>query len=221
VSTLVACLGVALSLMIGGFLRDLGVAASNDGRAQLAADAAALAAVAESGPFGELRPRQVADDYARRNGARIVECRCEPGATAMQVTVELEGVRASARAVLDPEMLAPMTLRIDRDSLHPVLQEAVARLLDGARGGVWITSGFRTRAEQAALWRRALARYGSPSAADDWVAPPGRSAHEQGVAVDLGGDLELAARLVSRLNLPLSRPLANEPWHFELSESRL
>jgi LAS superfamily LD-carboxypeptidase LdcB len=62
-----------------------------------------------------------------------------------------------------------------------------------------------------------VARYGDPEVADDWVARPGTSAHERGLAVDLGGDIALAVRLVERLDLPLSRPMAHEPWHFELS----
>jgi hypothetical protein len=44
--------------------------------------------------------------------------------------------------------------------------------------------------------------------------------HERGLAVDLGGDVEEAAELVRKLGLPLHRPLANEPWHFELAGSR-
>ena len=54
----------------------------------------------------------------------------------------------------------------------------------------------------------------------DWVAPPGHSMHERGLAVDLGGDLARAVQLIDELDLPLHRPLANEPWHFELIGSR-
>jgi hypothetical protein len=44
--------------------------------------------------------------------------------------------------------------------------------------------------------------------------------HELGLAVDLQGDVETAARLVEELGLPLWRPMAYEPWHFELVGSR-
>jgi hypothetical protein len=44
--------------------------------------------------------------------------------------------------------------------------------------------------------------------------------HTRGLAVDLGGDLELAVRIIDELDLPLYRPLAHEPWHFELIGSR-
>jgi hypothetical protein len=40
--------------------------------------------------------------------------------------------------------------------------------------------------------------------------------HEMGLAVDLGGDLALAERLIERFGLPLASPLSHEPWHFEL-----
>jgi hypothetical protein len=44
--------------------------------------------------------------------------------------------------------------------------------------------------------------------------------HQRGLAVDLGGDVDLAVRLIRRLDLPMWRPLPNEPWHFELAGSR-
>ena len=44
--------------------------------------------------------------------------------------------------------------------------------------------------------------------------------HERGLAVDLAGDLDLAIEIIGRLDLPLHRPLPNEPWHFELLGSR-
>lgn len=49
---------------------------------------------------------------------------------------------------------------------------------------VHITSGFRSTATQARLWREALAKYGSPAAARAHVAPPGHSKHETGEAAD-------------------------------------
>lgn len=219
-SLLAACIGFVLSLLVAAFLRDLGLASTRDTRAQIAADAAALAAVAESGPFGRARPHDAAREYAQRNSGWLVECRCRPGATAMQVTVEIEGVLARARAVIDPEMLAPMQLKLGRESMDPSLLHAVDRLLGAAGDRVFVTSGFRSRAEQQALWRQAVARYGSAEAADDWVARPGTSAHETGLAVDLGGDLALALETIEKLGLPLWRPLANELWHFELTGSR-
>ena len=189
-------------------------------RAQTAADAAALAAVAESAPGGGGDPATVAAKYAAFNGADVTECLCDPGATAMQVSVDLDGAAATARAVLDPDALFPQVAHFDARGLDPRLERAVARLLAAAHGSLRVISGWRSPVEQSALWSEALVKYGSPEAADDWVAPPGSSMHERGLAVDLGGDLRLAARLVEDLDLPLWRPLANEPWHFELEGSR-
>lgn len=131
-----------------------------------------------------------------------------------------DGVRARARAVLDVDRLGPLWIGADARGLHPRLAAALDRMIRAARGRVRLVSGYRSPAAQRDLWQEALQKYGTPDAADDWVAPPGRSMHERGLAIDLGGDLELAARLVDELGLPLHRPLANEPWHFELLGSR-
>ncbi len=80
---------------------------SHRARAQLAADAAALAAVATSVPGRGGDPPDVAARYASLNGARLVDCWCPPGATAVQVEVAVGPVRARARAVFDPELLRP------------------------------------------------------------------------------------------------------------------
>jgi hypothetical protein len=220
VTLLLACAGSLLFLVMGGFVADLALASSQRMRAQIAADAAALAAVAESAPHGSSDPEGEARRYAQLNGARLVKCRCGPGAVAAEVEVEVGDVAAHARAVLDVALLAPERWTFEHRGLHPVLARAVERLVDASRGEVWVVSGFRSAAEQRALWEAALARYGSAERADDWVAPPRRSMHQRGLAVDLGGDVERAAVLVVRLGLPLHRPLSNEPWHFELTGSR-
>lgn len=189
--------------------------ATEHARAQLAADAAALAAAAESGPYGAGQPGTVAARFARANGAVVTSCLCEPGATAMQVEVDLDGTTAVARAVMDPELLRPISGEVDMEGLNPLFRNAVGKLIEESRGAVYVVSAYRSIQEQRILWAEALRRYGSAEAADDWVAPPGRSMHERGLAVDLGGEVEAAAALGRRLGLPVTRPLANEPWHFE------
>lgn len=114
-----------------------------------------------------------------------------------------------------PAVAAPVAV-----GLHPVLAESVARLVSASENRVWVVSGYRTSQHQYGLWLSALQRYGTPEAARHWVAPPGYSAHERGLAVDLGGDLARAARLIEELRLPLWRPMTWEPWHFELVGSR-
>lgn len=187
-----------------------------EARAQAAADAAALAAVAESAPFGAGAHRYQARRFAELNGAELVSCLCYPGATAVQVVVALRGTQARARAVLDPDLLMPAV----GEGLHPTLARAVALLQQSSGGAVRVSSGFRTGAEQRQLWRSAVAAHGDPETADDWVARPGTSMHERGLAVDLSGDIRLAERLVIELGLPLYRPFPHEPWHFEVIGSR-
>src|SRR5215470_8230874 len=49
-----------------------------------------------------------------------------------------------------------------------------------------ISSGYRSPIRQAELYDAAVGKYGSPEAARKWVAPPGRSQHNFGMAADLG-----------------------------------
>ncbi len=213
---LLGVIGSVLALLLGGFSVNLSETSALKARAQLAADAAALAAVAESGPYGEGQHERAAARFADANQARLLECLCEPGATAVQVKVAVEDVVAEARAVFDPEAVMFTGSSPDVDGLHPLLKAAVDRLIRASAGAVHVVSGLRSTAHQAELWSDAVAKYRDPEIADDWVARPGTSMHEKGLAVDLGGDLTLAARLVQELDLPLHRPLGHEPHHFEL-----
>lgn len=216
VVTAACVVAIATGALVGGIAE----AVALEARAQTAADAAALAAVAESGPYGSNVQPIVAREYARLNGAELVECKCESWATAVQVTVRIEDSVASARAVINPEAFAPSTVMSNLAGLHPEMSRAVGALLRAAHGNVFVVSGRRSSQRQSELWAAALQNYGNPEIADNWVAPPGRSMHERGMAVDLGGDIELAVRLINELALPLWRPLPNEPWHFELIGSR-
>ena len=206
-----------LSLLLGSFVVQVGGVAVSAAQAQTAADAAALAAVAESTLYGAGAPLSVAAKMAELNGAELLECLCEVGGTAAQVEVSVEGVARTARAVFDPDAVSPIAAGATSGGLHPAMLAAVSRLIQASGGSVEIVSGYRSSAAQTRLWAEAVARYGDPEVADDWVARPGTSAHERGLAVDLGGDIALAVRLIERLDLPLSRPMAHEPWHFELS----
>ena len=214
--------GMSLLLMITGarYSVSLGERFSQRERARAAADAAALGAVAEAAPYGHNDQEAKARELALANGARLVDCVCRPGAEAVQVTVAVGDVEASARAVLDPTRFAPLSIAYRPQGLHPELRDAVDRLLVAGRGNIRVVSGWRSPDAQRVLWTEALARYGDPEVADDHVAPPGTSLHEVGLAVDLGGDVELAAELATSLGLPLHRPLGHEPWHFELLGSR-
>jgi secretion/DNA translocation related TadE-like protein len=82
------------------------------GRAETAADSAALAAAQELAlPTGRL-PADVAAEYADHNGATLVECHCDTGSREAVATVKMDvgpmllvpggrTVTAQARAVVD------------------------------------------------------------------------------------------------------------------------
>ena len=215
---------LVFSLLCGSIVVAFGGAVQTRARAQTAADAAALAAVFESGPYGSADPESRAREYARRNDARLIDCDCAPGATEMQVEVVLHGFQARARAVIELDKLAPApaspTTTVGATGLQPAMRRAVDRLIAASGGRVYLVSGARSTARQTELWKEALDKYGDPEIADDWVARPGTSNHEAGLAVDLGGDIGLAVSLVDELGLPLWRPMSWEPWHFELTSSR-
>lgn len=99
----------------------------------------------------------------------------------------------------------------------PAFQKALNRLLEET--GLSVTSGYRSPQKQAELFAAAVRKYGSESAARKWVAPPGRSKHNHGVAADLGGDLSKLNDAVLR-RYGLYRPMPYEPWHVELQGSR-
>lgn len=99
------------------------------------------------------------------------------------------------------------------------LRSRIAALLQAAGDAVWISSGRRTTEAQVELRRRHCGTswydiYQKPaSQCSPPTAIPGRSKHESGAAVDLGGDLGLAARLAKKLGL--HTPVRGEAWHFE------
>ena len=126
---------------------------------------AALAAAAESGPYGHGEPAQQARTFARVNGARVIDCLCDRGATAMQVKVSVGAISAEARSVLDPSLLRPTSEAVDARGLDPQLATAVRRLVDASHGAVRLVSGYRSVVKQTALWECVYRlRYGSAAA---------------------------------------------------------
>jgi hypothetical protein len=137
-----------------------------------------------------------------------VGCRCDPGSTEAVVTVEMEvdlpllaqtrTVRASARAVI----AAPP----GSEGLQPSFVARLSCLFQEV-DGLWIVSGFRTRAEQAALFE----------AKPGLAALPGSSHHELGLAADLGYSSEEAERdaHARASSCGLRFPVSYEPWHVE------
>ncbi len=199
---------LAFAAILAAFTADVSRTAGARARAQAAADAAALAAAQELVVPTGVDPAAVAAEYAERNGARLVECDCQPGGddavVTVRVTIDLRflaqtrTVQARARAVV----AAPP----GSEGLQPRFAAALACLFERV-DGLWIVSGFRTRAEQAALHRL------KPGLA----APPGHSMHELGLAADLGFESAGAEDDAYReaVECGLHFPMSYEPWHIE------
>ncbi len=99
------------------------------------------------------------------------------------------------------------------------------------RDGLQIMSGHRSVERQSQLWQGALAKYGSSDAARKWVAPPGKSNHNHGRAVDLmwnGKTLKAGSapdNVIEWVHANAGKfglyfPLSNEDWHIEPQGTR-
>jgi LAS superfamily LD-carboxypeptidase LdcB len=106
----------------------------------------------------------------------------------------------------------------DVDHLQPAVRRAIdLAIAAAAREGVElrVTSGWRSRAKQERLYEQAIAKYGSPERARQWVLPPEESEHVKGGAVDVGPESGARWLEANGVRFGLCRRYANEPWHFE------
>lgn len=119
--------------------------------------------------------------------------------------------------------------------LNPDFSTALSQMLLAAEADLGpnalsITSAYRSPEKQAELYEAALKKYGSPAAARQWVAPPGRSMHNKGLAVDFGaagGGLlrdpnsrEAQWLKANAAKFGLDVPMSWEPWQVELAGAR-
>jgi hypothetical protein len=188
---MVAAGGAALLL---GRLGEAGVARA---AARTAADASALAGAAE----GEAAAREV----ATANGAVLL--RYEVLGQDTRVTVRQGPAEAVARA--RARRKPPPPKAGSHSGLAPAMRAALAKAEQLLGEPVPITSGFRPTEEQAALYAR---RSENPYP----VAPPGSSAHERGLAVDVPASF--VPRLLSVASQAgLCQPYpGDDPIHFEV-----
>jgi hypothetical protein len=172
-----------------------------------------------------------ADAVARANGTRLRSLRPADRAwppVAVEVTVAAAGpggstIPATARAAIAPgagrlpdtwsagtggEYSGPLVHR-DGKPTCPAVAAAFDRMDRAARRAgidLVVTSGFRTDAEQAALFRA----HPDPR----WVAPPGRSRHRDATELDIAGTpgaWEWLAAHARRFGFVRRYPW--EPWH--------
>jgi hypothetical protein len=120
---------------------------------------------------------------------------------------------------------SPMSSMVSADeppgvaNLDPALRGALRRAATDAEvDGVELVvdSGRRSPAQQARLFREAVARYGSEEEAARWVATPATSAHVSGDAVDIGPSAGAAWLSEHGAAYGLCQIYGNEPWHYEL-----
>jgi hypothetical protein len=98
--------------------------------------------------------------------------------------------------------------------LHPVFKERFDRY-SNAVGGLSITSGWRSMERQAQLYQDYL--NGVPGQAP--AAPPGKSNHEYGLAIDHAPHSNQSMRDTAKTFL-LRYPMSYEDWHVEPNEAR-
>ena len=128
--------------------------------------------------------------------------------------------------------------------LLPPARDAFRKMADAAAGeGIKLVpiSGFREAAYQEMLFKKAVEKHGSGTAAARWVAPPGHSEHHTGLALDIGDGAvpgadvepefedtpafrwlrEHAGRFGFELSFPKDNPclVAYEPWHWRFTGS--
>lgn len=198
---LAAAVGLVAVMLLA--LGPMGRALADRAQARTAADAAALAGAAE----GEAAARSV----AQANGAVLVNFEPDDRGEVV-VTVRIGRVTAHARA-RGRQVVAPDGTGGDgggasgRAGLAPSMVAALASAEQLLGRPVPIVSGYRSPARQRALWER---RASNPFP----VAPPGRSLHERGLAIDVPRDfIDDLLRISDQVGLcqPLPR---TDPIHF-------
>lgn len=212
----------------GGVLRVLGQpAARSTGPASSAVSGGSLREMA-SAPVGQpeaFRSPHPFSDFARNMIASFGQTR--PGDAAgmlgaiMQLRRDTQPGLSGALSQMRSDRNQGSTLAVQPSSasssgaatgFDPTFASNLRRL-ERAVGGLSVTSGFRSNEEQTKLFNAAVQKYGSVDAARKWVAPPGHSNHNKGLAADLSGNLELAHKLAPQFGLTF--PMSWEPWHVE------
>jgi hypothetical protein len=179
------------------------------------------------------RGRRAALATGRANGARDVRVSFPDDDTFAPVRVRVEvrdalevghGERAPAGARAEAELAPPADLAfgaagageyrgplVQRQGkpMRPDVAAALDRMARAARRdgvSLVVVSGFRTNAEQAALF----ARHPDPT----WVAPPGRSLHRLATELDLGPPTAYAWLAAHAERFHFAQRYSWEPWHY-------
>ncbi len=106
--------------------------------------------------------------------------------------------------------------------INMVFASRLAALAKHYNTKINITSGYRSVEEQWAIWNERIKKYPNETEKQrrKWVAYPGKSRHQFGIAADVDG----FAKNLSNQDLKpfgLVKPLPNEDWHIEPLEARV
>ncbi len=122
------------------------------------------------------------------------------------------GATGNGRTATGPGTTATAT------ALDPRLVDAFERAAAAAADAghdLTITDGFRTAAEQQALFDAEVEKRGSVEEAARWVFPPDRSMHVRGLAIDVGDGPAAEWLAAEGYRFGLCQTLDWEWWHFE------
>jgi len=164
--------------------------------------------------------------YARQTqeAARTAKEGTSVGWTTKPVT-ELPALRAALPAGKSEDHLRGL-----QGEFATRLDKMIAEAPPEVRSALQINSGYRSVERQAEIFRDAVAKHGSEAKARKWAAPPGKSNHNHGHAVDLVAK-GAAARDFHKTaagqwvhanaeKYGLYFPMGHEPWHVEMVGGR-
>jgi LAS superfamily LD-carboxypeptidase LdcB len=157
---------------------------------------------------------RTARERAEQGFGASTEMRWQTVARSGQQFTNLRGALEQGKATTHIDNLnAEFATRVDR-----MIGEAPPEI----KRGLQVISGYRSPERQKELYEKALRDYGSPSEARKWVAPPGRSNHNHGEAMDLRYASPEVRKWVhdNADKYGLYFPLKNEPWHVEMKGGR-
>jgi LAS superfamily LD-carboxypeptidase LdcB len=177
---------------------------------------------------------EIKNEKAKREADAILQASRDPSSKpSVGGDDPANGARATDARTFLRERLTAGHGRSHVDGLDETFATNLAAMIQDAppeiRDGLGILSGYRSVERQRELYADALKKYGSPSKARRWVAPPGRSNHNHGQAVDLaynGQSLAHAPKEVvdwvhaNARKYNLFFPMAHEPWHVEPAGAR-
>ncbi len=146
----------------------------------------------------------------------VGELPVEPGSMTVTPTETAPAGLQTNLSDIDLKQVAKIQPGVDVDGLQDNMYARLAGMAQEyyAKTGkrMQINSGYRDSRKQAELY----AKIGPPNA-----APPGRSLHERGLAVDMNSaDANEAIKLGLFDKYGFKRPIAKETWHVEPVETR-